>query len=426
MKKTTNTFKHEKNNPSILSVIIPSFNEEKTICQVLEKVLMVELPEQMTVQIVVVDDCSTDDTELVVSSFRKTHSLSDSQLMYRKLDKNHGKGYAVRQGIEMATGDYIIIQDADMEYDPNDWPSLLEPLLRGECKVVYGSRVLGKNAYSYKSFYYGGRFISWVTTFLFGTLITDEPTCYKLFDAQLLKSIPLKVNRFGFCPEVTSKVLSRGYSIKELPIRYYPRSKDEGKKIRWKDGIDAILILLKYRLFEENSVDNPQKKVSAYVASALRSLIVLAVLVAILASLLVTESAEGYKWLDNTFSEYSTLIKENPDLPDEQKLFFKLGNDYAFLDYIKKNTPSNAVLLWPSKQQFDKGGNFQHAISNRVWVTRFLYPRRVVLADDMKTSPWAGRLTHIVIVNGEVAGDIPFPEGQEKPQFAVLPAGYGK
>ena len=135
-----------------------------------------------------------------------------------------------------------------MEYDPADYSNLLPFILSGEYKVVYGSRLLNRdNRYSYRSFYWGGRFVSFVTSLLFGVKITDEPTCYKMFDAAVLKSIPLASDRFGFCPEVTAKVLKRGYSIKEVPIKYYPRSKKEGKKIKWRDGIEAIYILFKYR-----------------------------------------------------------------------------------------------------------------------------------------------------------------------------------
>lgn len=417
MKKT-----YDKHSGKVLSVIIPSYNEGGTICLILNKILAVELPYSMTVQIVVVDDGSSDDTEGVIRRFVESHSLSASQLMYCKLDRNRGKGYAVRKGIEMATGNYIIIQDADLEYDPADWPSLLQPLLDGECKVVYGSRVLGKNVYKYKSFYYGGRFISWVTTFLFGTHITDEATCYKLFDAKLLKSIPLKVNRFGFCPEVTSKILSRGYQIKELPIRYYPRTKDEGKKIKWKDGVDAILILLKYRLFEENSIDNPKKKTSAYAFSFLRGLGVLAVIVAIICYFMTKDYSDGYRQITQMMSDNMKCIKEYKNESYDNRLYMKLGKDYEFIRFIRNSTPSNAVLLWPSSEQFHIGEKFQQAISNRVWVTRFLYPRRVVMAEEIERSPWARKVTHIVIVNGEIAGNIPFPEGQEIPEFAVLPA----
>jgi glycosyltransferase involved in cell wall biosynthesis len=232
-----------------LSVIIPAYNEAKTIVQVLEKVMRVELPDKIKKEIIVVDDCSVDDTNVKVERIIEAYPYR--LIKYIKLDENRGKGYAVRTGIAQATGEIVIIQDADLEYDPNDYALLLQPILSGEYKVVYGSRLLNKNnSYSYRSFYWGGRFVSFITSLLFFRKITDEPTCYKMFDASLLKSIPLTSDRFGFCPEVTAKVLRRGYKIKEVPISYYPRSKEEGKKIKWHDGFEAIGILIKYRFIK--------------------------------------------------------------------------------------------------------------------------------------------------------------------------------
>jgi glycosyltransferase involved in cell wall biosynthesis len=230
-----------------LSIVIPAYNEAGTIGQVLEKVIHAQLPDGVEREIIVVDDCSVDDTGARVDSAMKAHP--GMPIKYIGLNRNRGKGYAVRTGVMHATGEVIVIQDADLEYDPDDYSALLQPILDGTHKVVYGSRLLNRaNHYSYRSFYWGGRLISFVTSLLFGQKITDEPTCYKMFDAALLKSIPLTSNRFGFCPEVTAKVLNRGYRIKELPIHYYPRSKNEGKKIKWSDGIKAIYILIRYRL----------------------------------------------------------------------------------------------------------------------------------------------------------------------------------
>ena len=163
--------------------------------------------------------------------------------------KNKGKGFAIRTGLKHVTGDFVIIQDADLEYDPEDYKKLLKPLLDNKAKVVYGSRNLGKNKHerSYLSFYLGGIFLSKLTNFLYGINITDEPTCYKLFRADIIKSIELKSERFEFCPEVTAKVAERKIDILELPISYNPRSKEEGKKINWQDGLIAIWTLIKYR-----------------------------------------------------------------------------------------------------------------------------------------------------------------------------------
>ncbi len=232
-----------------LSVIIPTFNEAGTIAQVLEKVIRTELPDQILKEVLVVDDCSIDNTNEKVKEVIKANP--EVCIEYIRLDKNKGKGYAVRAGIAHSTGDVVVIQDADLEYDPDDYSALLLPFLSGEFNIVYGSRLLNrKNKYSYCSYYWGGRLVSLIASLLFCQRITDEPTCYKMFDAAVLKSIPLTSDRFGFCPEVTSKLLRKGYKIKEVPINYYPRSKKEGKKIKWRDGIEAICILIKYRFWK--------------------------------------------------------------------------------------------------------------------------------------------------------------------------------
>lgn len=229
-----------------LSVIIPAYNESRTIARLLEKVIRTKLPDGVEQEIIVIDDCSADSTDKETDRVKKLYP--EVSLRYVRLDRNRGKGYAVRKGITLATGDIVVIQDADLEYDPEDYCNLLAPILSGEYWVVYGSRVMNKsNRYSYSAYYWGGRLLSGLTGLLFGRKITDEPTCYKMFDAVLLKSIPLTCDRFGFCPEVTAKILRRGYTIKEVPINYYPRTKREGKKIRWSDGIKAACILIKYR-----------------------------------------------------------------------------------------------------------------------------------------------------------------------------------
>ncbi|MCK4856826.1 MAG: glycosyltransferase family 2 protein, partial [candidate division Zixibacteria bacterium] len=140
--------------------------------------------------------------------------------------------------------------DADLEYDPNDYRALIEPIIEGRTQVVYGSRNLKANGFSYKTFQLGGKLLTWITNILFGSKLTDEPTCYKVFAADLLKSIPLQCKRFEFCPEVTAKVLRQGIEIVELPISYYPRSRKEGKKINWRDGLEAIWTLIRYRFSE--------------------------------------------------------------------------------------------------------------------------------------------------------------------------------
>jgi dolichol-phosphate mannosyltransferase len=225
-----------------LSIIIPVYNERDTILSVIDRVMSVPL--SLDREVIVVDDGSTDGTADVLRSAGREAVRVLSQ------DSNRGKGAAIRRALAEVTGDIVIIQDADMEYDPNDYQSLVEPIISGEAQVVYGSRQLRDNRFSYRRFYIGGLFLSWLTNFLYGSKITDEPTCYKVFRKDVLDSIDLKCNRFEFCPEVTAKVLRKGIKIIERPISYYPRSIEEGKKIKWRDGVEAILTLLRYRFFK--------------------------------------------------------------------------------------------------------------------------------------------------------------------------------
>jgi glycosyltransferase involved in cell wall biosynthesis len=229
-----------------LSIIIPIYNEEATLEQLLEKVVRVELINRMKKEIIIVNDASTDRSEEII---RKTISRHpDALVKYIRHDVNSGKGRAIRTGLEYVTGNYVVIQDADLEYDPQDFNLLLTYLtIRGK-KVVYGSRFLEReNKHSYRRFYLGGRCVSLFANLLYRQRLTDEPTCYKMFDAALLKAIPLQCTGFEFCPEVTAKVAKLGYKIVELPIRYYPRSIREGKKIKWYDGVEALWVLLKYK-----------------------------------------------------------------------------------------------------------------------------------------------------------------------------------
>jgi len=232
-----------------LSVIVPVFNEKNTILEVLKRISAVNIDKE----ILIIDDGSTDGTRDVLKTVDSHQSAVDYRnneikIIYHK--RNMGKGWAIRTGLSNVTGDVVIIQDADLEYDPQDYPKLIEPILSGEAKVVYGSRLFGKRKKSYWSFYLGGKFLSFLTNLLYGTRITDEPTCYKAFRADVIKGIDLKCRRFEFCPEVTAKISRRGHRILEIPISYEPRSMEEGKKISWKDGLEAIWTLIKYRFSE--------------------------------------------------------------------------------------------------------------------------------------------------------------------------------
>jgi dolichol-phosphate mannosyltransferase len=222
----------------LLSVLIPAYNEVNNIQDILNKILKISIPKE----IIVVDDGSTDGTRKLLEN------LKSDIIKVVFHEKNQGKGQAIRTAIEHSTGDIIIIQDADLEYDPQDYHKLIPVIESGKEKVVYGSRFLNKqNKHSYFSFFLGGQVVTWITNILYFQTLTDEPTCYKVFDAKLLKSIKLNCTGFEFCPEVTAKVAKLGYKIPEVPISYYPRSINEGKKINWKDGVEAIWVLFKYR-----------------------------------------------------------------------------------------------------------------------------------------------------------------------------------
>ncbi len=222
----------------LLSVLIPAYNEIHNIQNILNKIGEVTIPKE----IIVVDDGSTDGTRELLNTLK-----SDTiKVVFH--EKNQGKGGAIRTAIEHSKGDIIIIQDADLEYDPQDYYKLIPVIESGKEKVVYGSRFLNKqNKHSYFSFFLGGQVVTWITNILYFQNLTDEPTCYKVFDAKLLKSIKLNCTGFEFCPEVTAKIAKLGYKIPEVPISYYPRSISEGKKINWKDGVEAIWVLFKYR-----------------------------------------------------------------------------------------------------------------------------------------------------------------------------------
>lgn len=228
-----------------VSVIIPVYNEEKTIATLLRQVLDVDLKD-IEKEIIIVDDSNDGTKKIITDNFAKNSKV---KLILR--DKPLGKGNAIREGIKHATGEIILIQDADLEYDPQDYPALIAPIINGECKVVYGSRFLSKiNKHKYGLNFFATKLLSWMTNILYFADITDEPTCYKVFDKDVLKSINLKCEGFEFCPEVTAKTLKKGYAIKEIPIAYMARAVEDGKKVTWKDGAQAVWLLLKYRFVD--------------------------------------------------------------------------------------------------------------------------------------------------------------------------------
>lgn len=227
-----------------LSILVPAYNEEETIGPVLQRVSALELP-GWEKEIIVVDDGSIDSTAHRVEAMIGDAGLGAIRLIRKA---NGGKGSAVREALLHARGDYVIVQDADLEYDPTDIPRLLREAAERPARVVYGSRILQRgNGRSSVFYYWGGRLLSWLTNMLYGSSISDEATGYKLVQKSLLDEVRLESDGFDFCPEVTGKILKMGVPIYEVPISYRPRSRREGKKIRWVDGWDAIRLLIKIR-----------------------------------------------------------------------------------------------------------------------------------------------------------------------------------
>lgn len=225
-----------------LSVIVPVFNERNTVAEIVRRMREVELP--VALEIVVVDDGSDDGTSSLLPQLR------DSTTRVVQHEANRGKGAAIRTGLEHATGDLVLVQDADLEYDPADWPKLLAPVLQGRAIVVYGSRFTGERRNMMFLHWVGNRFLSLVTNVLYNTTLSDMETCYKLFDRRILDGLTLRAQRFDFEPEVTAKILRQRIRIYEVPISYAGREVDEGKKITWRDGFAALWTLIKYRFVD--------------------------------------------------------------------------------------------------------------------------------------------------------------------------------
>lgn len=245
----------------LLSIVIPAYNEEHLVVELLRKVVDLRLPVGVGKEIVIVDDGSSDGTRARIEEFLS--GMDSRQIRLLLHERNQGKGAAVRTGMAAATGEVMIIQDADLEYDPEDIPEVLGPIARGEAAVVYGSRILrekalgrsgicglvtGKHPHSYVLAYLGGVTITRWINLLTGAKLTDEPTCYKCFHRSALEGIEIESNDFAWEPELTVKLLLRGIGIQEVPISYHPRLCREGKKINWKDGVRALWAAARFRL----------------------------------------------------------------------------------------------------------------------------------------------------------------------------------
>lgn len=234
-----------------LTIIVPVYNEASTITTLLDKVLEVQLPVNMQKEILVVNDGSKDDTRIITDGYI-SNLKTDINIRVHHKDVNEGKGAAIHTGIKLATGDYVIIQDGDLELDPNEYGLLLKPMISGFADVVYGSRFIGGMPHRVMNFYHSGgnRFLTFVSNLFSNLNLTDMETCYKLFRSDIIKNIKLKEKRFGFEPEVTARIARiKGIRIYEVGISYYGRTRDDGKKIGWKDAIRTIWCIIKYNVF---------------------------------------------------------------------------------------------------------------------------------------------------------------------------------
>jgi glycosyltransferase involved in cell wall biosynthesis len=232
-----------------ISIIIPAYNEESTISIIVNKLINLALINNIKKEIIIVNDSSTDDTNKIVENI--IANQKEIEIIYIKHEKNLGKGAAIHSGIKNATGEYLMIQDADLEYDPEEINKLLKPIIDGHADIVYGSRFIGGSAHRILFFWHtiGNKFLTFLSNFFTNLNLTDMETCYKLFKTSIIKNIPLKEKRFGFEPEITSKIAKiRGIRIYEVGISYYGRTYMEGKKINWKDGFKAIYCIIRYNL----------------------------------------------------------------------------------------------------------------------------------------------------------------------------------
>ncbi len=237
----------------ILSILIPVYNEKEFVATLLQRVVEVELISGLKKELVIVDDYSTDGSDKLIEQFIKSRQELDIDFVYYRQPSNQGKGAAIREAIRIAKGDILIIQDADLEYNPREYNKVISPILDGEADVVYGSRFLVSERRRVLFFKHtlGNKFLTFLSNCFTDLNLSDIETCYKSFRASAVKTIPIRSNRFGFEPEITAKVAKRGFRIYEVPISYHGRTYQEGKKIGWKDGIQALYIIIKYYFIDD-------------------------------------------------------------------------------------------------------------------------------------------------------------------------------
>ena len=225
----------------LLSVVMPCYNERNTIEEIVRRVMAVKI----RIELIIVDDGSTDGTRDLLTKLKEQYKFN---LIFQP--KNGGKGAALRRGFQEVSGDLVVIQDADLEYSPEEFPELIELICQGRADVVFGSRFIGRHRVFLFTHYAGNRLLTFITNVLYNTMLTDMETCYKVMRTEVLRSMKLEANGFGIEPELTAKIFKRGYRVYEVPITYDGRGYEEGKKITWRDGIVALWVLLKYRFTE--------------------------------------------------------------------------------------------------------------------------------------------------------------------------------
>ena len=381
-----------------LSIIIPAYNEEKTIAELLQRVLDANLGTGIERELIVVNDCSTDSTEQIVEDFIAHHA--DAPIVYLKHERNYGKGMAVRTGIRAVTGDYIVMQDADLELDPNDFKKMLPFLLSGEYHVVYGSRFLAEeNSHTYFSYQLGGKFLSVMTNILYRQHITDEPTCYKILS-------PL-----------------------------YRRGEKTASERRFESDRHAVEIsfLENTRIMKNSTTSKkntpstkkgtatPQKEGISF--SWVAKNIFAVVIVLFLLNKFVLDVQPGYNWAYNMLQKNLETIRHYSRTTTDNRFEMKLGLSHVYLRYVKENTPENAVILLPGKEAFYPEGEeriFSGEPYNKLWAIRFLYPRRVIIPSELGKTPWSEKVTHVAIVNGRGYEYLDY-EVEQKAPHAVLP-----